>query len=263
MLQIRNLPPDWEVLQREGPVLATAIHAGHRIREDLKPYLQADDGTRRREEDPMTGIWAGVGDHVFRTSTSRFEVDLNRPRDKALSANPEDTWGIRVWKESPPLHVVERSARSHDAFYALMSAWIEGLIAEHGRVLVLDLHSYNHMRDGARPAPQSRNPDIDLGVTTSDLGRFGRVVDSLHEALSSTSSAGRRYDVRRNVRYPDGGNFPEWVFAKYGDHVCTVTLEVKKIYMDEWSGEVDLAVVDDLHGQMKKATDSAKMEISA
>ncbi len=99
----------FEWIERGGPVLATAVHAGHFIRSELRPYLQIDEAEQMREEDPMTGVWAGIGDDIFRATTSRFEVDLNRSREKAVSTNPEDTWGLKVWKESPPEQMIESS----------------------------------------------------------------------------------------------------------------------------------------------------------
>ena len=34
---------------------------------------------------------------------SRFEVDINRPRDKAVYITPEDAWGLHIWKNIPDL----------------------------------------------------------------------------------------------------------------------------------------------------------------
>src|SRR5690606_26501467 len=220
-------------------------HSGHLIDPALRPYLQADDATLRRDEDPLTGIWASVGDDLFRTHTSRFQIDLNRPREKAFNVDPQDTWGIRFYRERPPEILIDRLLEEYDTFYASMKAWIESSIAEHGRILLLDFHSYNHCR-GQKEAPQPGNPDIDLGMTTFDPARFESVGARLQETLNRKDVAGRALDVRTNVRYPDGGHFPEWVFANYGENVCTITLEVKKFYMDERTAMADLRAVDDL-----------------
>ncbi|QJR79360.1 N-formylglutamate amidohydrolase [Alteromonas pelagimontana] len=253
----------WFIHHSRGPVMATAVHAGHAMREELLPFLEADDSERRREEDPMTDVWANTGDNVFSCYTSRFEVDLNRARNKACSTDPNDTWGMKVWKESPPEEMIERSLKQHDTFYAMMRGWLEQMIAEHGKVLLLDLHSYNHRRAGPNKAPASfqDNPDIDLGLTTLDHKRFGNVADKLSRTLADTPCQGRYLDVRGNVRYPDGGYWPEWVFANYGSDVCTITLEYKKFYMDEWRAESSLAAIEDLRTGLKKAVDAVREEI--
>ena len=257
--------PLWDVQRRGGPVLATAVHAGHAIRDELKPYLSLSETDQRREEDPMTGIWSTIGDDAFRCYVSRFQCDLNRPRERAVYRTPEDAWGLDVWRELPPQEMLDRSLADWDAFYGMMATWIEGLIAENGRVLILDIHSYNHRRDGpdADAAPQEENPDIDLGVTTLDEKRFGGVLEAFEAGLARMKVRGETVDVRRNVRYPDGGHWPEWVFANYGDEVATITLEVKKFYMDEWSGDAHLPVVEDLREGIGAAARLAREALAA
>ena len=252
--------PRWDVQRRGGPILATAVHAGHAIRDELRPYLAISEADQRREEDPMTGIWSTVGDDAFRNYTSRFQCDLNRSRETAIYETPEDSWGLEVWDRQPPEEMKARSLAVWDRYYETMRTWIEGLIAENGRVVVFDIHSYNHRRDGpdAEPAPQADNPDIDLGATTLDPAKFGGVLDEVVGALVSTPVRGRALDVRRNVRYPDGGHWPEWVFDNYGDDVAAITFEVKKFYMDEWSGDAHLPIVEDVRLAMERAADAAR-----
>src|SRR5690606_11515034 len=79
---------DWDILIGDGPVIATAIHDGHTIRPSLHPHLALDAADRRREEDPLTGVLTAVGDVRIRVDTSRFQVDLNRPRDQAVANDP-------------------------------------------------------------------------------------------------------------------------------------------------------------------------------
>ena len=253
----------WIMHRTGGPVLATAVHSGHDIRDELRPYLAADDAELRREEDPLTDIWASAAPDHFLSRTSRFEVDLNRSRKMALATDPKHTWGKRIWRESPPEEMIERSLAQHDRFYALMREWIADLIRVHGKILLLDIHSYNHRRDGpyAPAASPSTNPDIDLGLTELNHDRFGSLVGVFSEALGDIQCQGRRPDVQGNVRYPDGGNWPVWVFSEFGDDVCTITLEYKKFYMDEWTGHAYLPVVEDLRGGIAHAIAAATQEL--
>ncbi len=143
-----------------------------------------------------------------------------------------------------------------------MTDWCQRRVREFGRALIFDIHSYNHRRQGPQTAAPARdNPDIDLGLTTVNHRRFGRVAESVVESLSHCSLSGRPLDVRANVRYPDGGNFPESMFAKFGDDVCVVTLEVKKIYMDEWTGTVDFTTVHQLLQAMFEMKNNAEAEL--
>ena len=257
-----DLDPRWELRPGPGPVIATAVHAGHDLREELARRSALGDEARRREEDPLTDVLAAsVADTLFVSRVSRFEVDLNRPEGEAVYREPADAWGLDLWHEPPPDVAVERSLAARAAFYREMARRIEALVAEHGRVLLLDVHSFNRRRDGpdAAPAPPEGNPDIDLGVTTADPDRFGETIGAFREALAAVPVGGRTPDVRENVRFPDGGHWPEWVHAEYGDAVCTITLEYKKIFMDEWTGTADLAALEALRAGLVRATAAARL----
>ncbi len=238
----------WDMLVQPGPVMVTAIHAGHTIRNSLRPWLEIAEQERLREEDPLTDFFLPAGDTIFRANRSRFEFDLNRPAAKAVTIDPEDTWGLRIWDAGLPQEEIDASLALHSKFYAMIADRVEAMIAEHGRILVLDIHSYNHRRDGANGpiASQAGNPDIDLGATTLNKAIYGDLLDRFAVGLRSRPVSGNAPDVRVNVRWDDGGHFPEWLHATYGDAACVITLEYKKIFMDEWGHEADILALHDL-----------------
>ena len=252
---------DWQIRVGVGPVVATAIHDGHRIRDSLLPYLAISDSDRRREEDPLTAIFLSAADTTLRLRSSRFEFDVNRPRGKAISSDPADTWGLKIWKDTLPDTEIERSLARHDRFYETAVVLLDSLLEDWGSLLVLDIHSYNHRRDGASAAPanQRDNPDIDLGVTTLDPQRWGDAVRGFEESLGDSRVGGKKLDIRRNVRYPSGGHFPEWIYSRYGKSICTISLEYKKIFMDEWQGQADIAMADELRKNLEDAVASVRM----
>lgn len=254
----------WNILASGGPILATSIHAGHRIRKELDPWLVADEQTRLREEDPMTDYFLTAAGNVARANRSRFECDLNRSRDLCITSDPEKTWGLKIWSEELPEEQMEASRRLHDAFYAEIGAVIERMIARYGRILVLDLHSFNHMREGpdGDPAPQEGNPDIDLGVTELNHDIYGDLLNRFTETLRAEPVCGNTPDVRHNKRFPDGGHFPEWVYATYGDAVCTVTLEYKKFFMNEWGEQANILALQHLRGGVLRAVAGARADLA-
>lgn len=253
--------PPWDLLVTEGPVMVTAIHAGHTIRPSLQPWLALDEAGRLREEDPLTDYFLPAGDTVLRANRSRFECDLNRPVERCITSDPAETWGVRVWNDALPHAEIEASRALHRHFYTLMAERVKAMIAAHGEVLVLDLHSYNHRRGSpnARLAPQSGNPDIDLGATTLDHDAHGGLLAAFAEGLASRPFRDAMPDVRVNVRWKDGGNFPEWLHATFGAKTCVITLEYKKVFMDEWSGKADILALEDLregfHAGLARARD--------
>lgn len=127
-------------------MVAAAIHDGHFVRSSLRPLLAISDAARLREEDPQTGIWTEFAATRVVGLRSRFEVDLNRPREKAVYLQPQDSWGLNVWNETLPGPMTRASLALYDRFYAEVDDLMRGLVARFGRVVVYDLHTYNHRR---------------------------------------------------------------------------------------------------------------------
>lgn len=254
----------WQLLLGEGPVLTAAIHDGHAMRPALRRHLALPAEDRLREEDPLTGLLASTGDSQLHVRTSRFEVDLNRPRERAFPRTPQDTWGLRIWRDLPPAHEIEDSLLLHDRFYRMIEQVVARQIETWGVAVVFDIHSYNHRRDGAAQAPAdpALNPDIDVGLTELDRHRFRPLTDALMRRLREVPVREDALpDVRANVRYPDGGHFPKWLHARFGEDVCAVTLEYKKMFMDEWSATADIVALEGLRAGLLHALEDVRERV--
>jgi hypothetical protein len=165
------------IVHGESPLIAAAVHDGHEVRPDVAAHLALADRDRRREEDPFTATWTTVSDSRIVARRSRFEVDLNRSRDRAVYRRPEDAWGVDVWKGEPPTELLERSLKQYDDFYAAVEDLLADKARRHGRFVVYDLHSYNHMRNGAdaEPADAESNPEVNIGTGSMDRDRRSRL----------------------------------------------------------------------------------------
>jgi N-formylglutamate amidohydrolase len=223
-----------------GPLVACAIHAGHEVREEVGRLLRLDQRQRQYEEDPFTNRWTPIAPTRVVVARSRFEVDLNRPRNKSVYLGPEDAWGLEVWESRPTQELVDGSLAIYDAFYSQWGELLDQLVARHRRVVVFDLHSYNHRREGpgGPAADPDQNPEINLGTRTMDRRRWARVVDRVLAELREAEYLDRRLDVRENVRF-FGGNLAAWSHRTYPQSVCVLSVEVKKIFLDEWTGALD------------------------
>ncbi|MEU1971110.1 N-formylglutamate amidohydrolase [Microbacterium sp. NPDC019599] len=231
----------------DGQFVATAIHNGHDVRPGFAAELVLPEPDRLREEDPHTDrIGALIPARVI-VHRSRFEVDLNRTREEAVYRTSEEAWGLDVVR-NPPLDeaVVAGSLQVYDAFYAELGRHLDEMAAR-GPFVVFDIHSYNHRRDGADApaAALEENPEVNVGTGSLDRGRFGSVVDAFIEALGTQSAASGPLDVRENVRFR-GRQLAAWTHARYPDRGVVLALEFKKTFMDEWTGQADLARVDEL-----------------
>lgn len=225
-------------------LIATAIHDGHELRDEVRILMALDEQERRREEDPFTGIWTTVAETRLIALRSRFEVDLNRPREKAVYLKPEDCWGLNIWKQEPSAEVIAGSLTQYDAFYEELHRVCRDAEKRFGRFVIFDIHSYNHRRRGADAEAEcgKENPEVNVGTGTMNRDLWKPVIERFMTDLRSFDFLGRRLDVRENVRFK-GGNLAAWTHKTFPTTGCALALEFKKFWMDEWTGQPDEAQV--------------------
>ncbi|QDU93618.1 N-formylglutamate amidohydrolase [Lignipirellula cremea] len=229
--------PTWTIDRGFGPLVATAIHDGGLIRPQLLERIALDEAQRLREEDPCTGEWTAAASNQVIVHRSRFETDLNRPREKAVYQTPADAWNLEVWREPPAPEMIEESLALYDAFYRDLGDLLTEIVDQNGQAVVLDLHSYNHCRLGAdQPADPRENPDINLGTGSMDRELWDNLVDRFLLEMRQFPFPQGPLNVGENVKF-QGGEMGRWIHRNFPDTVCCLSVEVKKIYMDEWTGE--------------------------
>ena len=229
----------WTIVTGDDPIIATAIHAGHELRPEVSALMKLPEADRLREEDPFTDHWVGVATNSIVVHRSRFEVDINRPREKAVYRVPADAWGLDIWSSEPDQALVDGSLEIYDRFYDELGQLCDQAIETHGHVVVLDIHSYNHRRGGPE-APvddPELNPEINLGTKTI-APSWTDVVSAFTKTMGELPFYDDALDVRANVKFT-GGQMSRWINDRYGDTGCSIAVEMKKIYMDEWSGDLD------------------------
>lgn len=218
------------------PIIATAIHDGHYIKPQLLPHMLLNEQERAREEDPYTGYMVKdlpVTNVVVHTS--RFQVDVNRVKDKAIYLQPQDAWGLHVWKDTLPQHEKDEIYNEYDFFYASIQSLLKKTVDDFGYFLILDVHSYNHRRDDAfTMADEKTHPEINLG-TAYNHQKWKNIIDGYTSFLQMQQYNGRNFDARENIIFK-GGAFAQWAINHYGDKGCVISVEFKKTFMDEWTG---------------------------
>jgi N-formylglutamate amidohydrolase len=239
--QMNDLIPSWDVIEAEGPIIATAIHHGHTLRPEVALYMGLDATQRLREEDPYTEHWTHIGDTRLVVHRSRFEMDLNRPRERAVYLKEKDAWGLRVWKESPPTALIRRSLEQYDEFYCMLHGLLERKRKCYSHFVVLDLHTYNHRRQGPFEPEDDPylNPEINLGTEHVDHLYWSNLIHRFIADLRQHEFMGRHLDVRENVKF-GGGWMNQWINKTFPKVGCVLSIEVKKTFMDEWSGKLYL-----------------------
>lgn len=201
---------------------------------------------RLREEDPFTGnAVLDVPTHVI-VHRSRFEFDLNRGADEAIYRTPDQSWGLKVWKGACDEAMCARSLELHASYYRMLRGLLDDIAAQHGRFVLIDVHSYNHRRDGpdASPMAQDNAPDINIGTFSMPREQWAFLLDPLMAAMGEFDFNGRKLDVRENVAFQGKGEQTRFVHELYPGKGCAIALEFKKFFMDEWSGEPDRQELD-------------------
>lgn len=237
-LMLLTSADDWWTVNRGfSPILGTAIHNGHQVRDDIEALMALPSSDRLREEDPFTEFVIRDLSNRIIFHRSRFEIDLNRPREAAVYLSREQAWGMDIWKEQPPPATVERSLDVHDAYYAMLRQVLRDIEERHGSFVVLDIHSYNHRRDGpdAPPSLLETAPEINIGTFSMDRERWAHVVDPFMEALRQFDFRGRRMDVRENIAFQGKGEQTRFIHTNFPKTGCAIAVEFKKFFMDEWT----------------------------
>ena len=233
----------WTLTRGPGPVLATAIHDGHDLRPTVADAMNLPEADRLREEDPFTGqAVVGVPTNVI-VHRSRFEFDLNRPADTAVYRTPEQSWGLQVWRSQPDEAMVAGSLAIHAAYYRMLGDLLDGIVGEEGRFVLIDVHSYNHRRNGPDGGvmPQDDAPDINIGTFSMPRADWAFLLDPMMEEMRRFDFNGRKLDVRQNVAFQGKGEQTRFVHERYPGKGCAIALEFKKFFMDEWTGKPDPA----------------------
>jgi hypothetical protein len=257
-----NNPNDrwWTVACGASPVVATAIHDGHDLRAEVAAAMALADPDRLREEDPFTGqAVAGVDNHII-VHRSRFEFDLNRGAEGAIYETPEQSWGLDVWSGRGDRAMFDRSLDIHAAYYRMLGHYLDELAVRHPRFVVLDVHSYNHRRDGAGgdATPQDKAPDINIGTFSMPRDHWAYLLDPLIEAMRAFDFNGRKLDVRENVAFQGKGEQTRFIHQRYPHKGCAIAIEFKKFFMDEWSGEPDPAELDAMQRFITMSAETAR-----
>ncbi len=235
----------FSIQRSRSPLVGTAIHDGHQVWPQLAEKMALDAEGRLREEDPFTAQFIAEIPNQLIVHRSRFELDLNRAAEGAIYFHPDQAWGLRVWREQPAADEVARLMRQHASYYSALRHMLSDIEAEHGRFVLLDMHSYNHRRDGpsSLPTPQDAAPDINIGTFSMDRERWAHVLDPFIERLRQCNVQGRPLDVRENVAFVGKGEQTRFVHEHFPATGCAIAVEVKKIFMDEWTGQPDQWVI--------------------
>ncbi|OQK17761.1 hypothetical protein AU255_07830 [Methyloprofundus sedimenti] len=227
-----------------GFFVCTAIHNGHNLRDDLAEKCRLVSDERLYEEDPYTGDMIASMPITLIGLDSRYEYDLNRPPETCVY---DEAWGKQIWTKPLTKQQHQTSLDKHALFYRLLGAIIKKVEALHGNCLVYDLHSYNYVRMQTEQTP----PTFNIGTEQLDSERWERVITHWNKTLAVIDLPNIQTRSAINEVFFGRGYLATFVKQKFKKTLVLPT-EVKKVFMDELSGEVYPLVLDSLKEALKE-----------
>lgn len=223
------------------PAICTAVHAGHRMRSGLITQCALDSDERLYEEDPFTDLLIQAMPITLVARDSRYEYDLNRPIANCIYTR---AWGKTIWKKKLTLKERNQSINKHQAFYRVLDTLVAVIEQRFGAALIFDIHSYNHLRR------EEESPTFNLGTDQIDKDRWQSVIDLLLTRLGQVELPNLPVNALENKAFYGRGYMIAHINSR-SQHSLVLPLEVKKIFMDELSGEPYPLVMQALGQQFK------------
>lgn len=238
-----SLEIQYKIINADSPFWAFAIHDGHLISDDLLPFIAINPSERLREEDPHTARIANLPINQFIVETSRFQLDLNRDIENAVYLRPEQSWGLNAFNSNLPSNYLSELYKQHQSIYYTIERHISTTIKKFGYFIILDIHSYNAKRESEdENINMELNPQINLG-TYYNRQKWRDLIDEMSEAIKKSTLFDEKIDVRENIKFK-GGNLAQHLLSQYGELGCVISIEFRKDFMNEWTGEVYNEKVD-------------------
>lgn len=222
------------------PVVTTSIHSGSRMTASLAKKCNLSEQERFFEEDPFTGDFISSLPIVIQAEDSRYEYDLNRSADSCIY---DDAWGKKVWRGEITVQERETILAKHARYYNILKALIETLEEIHSFCIVYDIHSYNFQRI------DRETPLFNVGTQQIDGRRWRNAIPSLVSLLSDVEIPNTETSVGINDVFMGNGYQAKFIKQHCRSSLC-IPLEIKKVYMNELTGEPYPLVIEQIKNQL-------------
>jgi len=223
------------------PTICTAIHAGHQFRTALHKYCRLTEEERLYEEDPYTNQLIAAMPITVVAMDSRYEYDLNRPLATCIY---KTAWGKRVWQKALPAKERQLSVSKHQQFYRILDTLLVRIEKQFKSALVFDVHSYNYLRI------EGDTPTFNLGTEQLDQDRWSAMLEYAQKCLQRVELPNLPVTAANNQVFYGRGYLAAHINSRY-ENTLALPLEIKKVYIDELSGNPYPIILNSLSQQFK------------
>ncbi|MFC2081053.1 N-formylglutamate amidohydrolase [Bacteroidota bacterium] len=230
-----------------------AMHTGSRIRPELKESLSVKKSGRLREEDPYADTFIKDFPVQIIALDSRFEYDLNCDPQGAIYPFGKLKWGLNVWNRDLGMEERKLSIIKHREFHDLVDLTTLYLLKQNRYALIFDMHSYCYQREEEQNWFDDPRPEINLGTIPVNKKLFRDSIEQFLKDLSGVRIEHHQVRVAENEVFP-GGYLSRRLSKKWYERVLVLAIEYKKIFMNEWTGELYSEILDVLVQSFRSAS---------
>ena len=219
------------------PYIATAIHSGSNVEKTVESQYLISKVERYYEEDPFTDQFIAGLPITIKVYDSRYSYDLNRSPKTCIyeTAWHKSVWNIPLTKMQKKL-ILER----HATYYRIISVLLRELETMFPQCYVFDIHSYNYQR-----ITDTHTPVFNIGCHFIDKKSWSHFLDHIHTSLSAIELPNIDADVKNDLVF-EGKGYQAQYIKQHFENILTIPIEIKKIYMDELTGEPYPLVIEAL-----------------
>lgn len=231
-------------IEQYVPSICTAIHHGHRLRDSLLQRCLLSDAERLYEEDPFTGEFIHASQISLIVQDSRYEYDLNRPLDQCVY---QIAWGKPIWKTPLPEREIALSREKHRSYYRILYALVKKLERKFNACVLYDFHAYNFKR-----IDEPDTPTLNIGTAQINNREWKNEVNHYINQLKKITLPNLHVRVAKNEVFRGLGYQATFIKENF-QHTLVLATEIKKVFMDERTGEVFPLVLAELKEGLKYA----------
>jgi len=231
------------VIEDYVPYLCTAIHNGGNLRKELRDKCSLTKSERLYEEDPYTADFISSLPIRLIAHDSRYEYDLNRPPETCLY---KKAWGRKIWNVALTKKEQTTSLKKHECYYRILDALILKLESKFNGCLVFDIHSYNGNRDGVAIGPL-----FNLGTKNIKKRKYKNQIEGWLKRMSTIELPFIENVTKENDVFEGHGHQLKHITKKFKKTLVLAT-EIRKVYMDDDSGDVFPEIIASLKEEFKR-----------
>lgn len=225
-----------------APLVGTAIHNGDQYSDELQDVSNIVPRQRQQHEAPLTGEFVSSLPVTLVALDSRCAYDLDLA---PVDCIPKEILGEKAWQDSLSDDLRALALRKHFTYYSILKALAEVTESAYGICIIYDIHTYNYQKMEVDP------PVFNLGTHFISKQKWRNEACRFIERLSQITLPNLTVTAGLDIVFQGKGYQAQFCREQLTNTLC-LPLHIKKIYMNEESGEHYPLVIEQLKEAIKQ-----------